>query len=60
MGYTRNMHPVAARKILAYDMVGRNTLNLPSRNGMQACVLDSSGTGLVAWASECGNGFFVP
>jgi hypothetical protein len=48
MGYTRNMHPVAARKILAYDMVGRNTLNLPSRNGMQACVLDSSGTGLVA------------
>jgi hypothetical protein len=59
MGGTRNIHNVAVRKSLPYCMVGRITLNLPSRNGMQAFRLDSSGSGyeLVPRTCECGNGF---
>jgi len=36
MGETRNIYNVAVRKSLAYGMVGRRTLNLPSRKGTQA------------------------
>jgi hypothetical protein len=59
MGETRNIYNVAVRKGLAYGMVGRITLNLPSRNGTQAFGLDSSGSWyeLVARACECCNGF---
>jgi hypothetical protein len=52
-------HPCCS---LVYGMVGNNTLNLLSRNGTQAFVLDLSGTGygLVAWASECDHGILGP
>jgi hypothetical protein len=59
MGETRKIHNVTVRKSLAYGVVGRITLNLPSRNGTQAFGLDSSGSGYehVARACVCGNGF---
>ena len=56
---TRNIHNATVRKSLACGIVGRITLNLPSRNGTQAFGLDWSGSGHggVARICECGNGF---